>query len=418
MQQLIIDGGKTLSGTIKINGAKNSAVALLPAAILAENTATLYEIPPITDIDVLIDIIELLNSECIQEENKIVIKNDNLKNVTIPQELSQKLRASYYFMGALLAKFNHVEIYFPGGCNFGSRQIDFHLKGFESLGASVTILEDGKYVIDAQELKGADIYLDFPSVGATINLILAATKAKGKTVLNNAAKEPEIINVVNFLNSMGAKIIGAGTSTITIIGVDKLNDGFSEVIPDRIEAGTYIIAGALIGDNLKIENIIPQHISSLLTKLKEMNIPYKLEEDSITISKAHNIKPTNITTLVYPGFPTDLAQPITVLLSQAAGISIIEETIYKKRMGHVAYLNKMGCHIEINDNIEKITGPTNLIGTEVEASDLRAGATLFLAALIADGKTVIRNVEYILRGYANIVNKLSNVGAKIYLEEI
>lgn len=418
MQQLVIDGGKTLSGTIKINGAKNSAVALLPAAILAENTATLYEIPPITDIDVLIDIIELLNGECIQEENKIIIKNDNLKNVTIPQELSQKLRASYYFMGALLAKFNHVEIYFPGGCNFGSRQIDFHLKGFESLGASVTILEDGKYVIDAQELKGADIYLDFPSVGATINLILAATKAKGKTVLNNAAKEPEIINVVNFLNSMGAKIIGAGTSTITIIGVDKLNDGFSEVIPDRIEAGTYIIAGALIGDNLKIENIIPQHISSLLTKLKEMNIPYKLEEDSITISKAHNIKPTNITTLVYPGFPTDLAQPITVLLSQAAGISIIEETIYKKRMGHVAYLNKMGCHIEVNENIEKITGPTNLIGTEVEASDLRAGATLFLAALIADGKTVIRNVEYILRGYANIVNKLSNVGAKIYLEEI
>ncbi len=418
MQQLVIDGGKTLSGTIKINGAKNSAVALLPAAILAENTATLYEIPPITDIEVLIDIIELLNGECIQEENKIVIKNDNLKNVTIPQELSQKLRASYYFMGALLAKFNHVEIYFPGGCNFGSRQIDFHLKGFESLGASVTILEDGKYVIDAQELKGADIYLDFPSVGATINLILAATKAKGKTVLNNAAKEPEIINVVNFLNSMGAKIIGAGTSTITIIGVDKLNDGFSEVIPDRIEAGTYIIAGALIGDNLKIENIIPQHISSLLTKLKEMNIPYKLEEDSITISKAHNIKPTNITTLVYPGFPTDLAQPITVLLSQAAGISIIEETIYKKRMGHVAYLNKMGCHIEVNDNIEKITGPTNLIGTEVEASDLRAGATLFLAALIANGKTVIRNVEYILRGYANIVNKLSNVGAKIYLDEI
>lgn len=418
MQKLVIEGGNTLKGTIKINGAKNSVVALLPAAVLAENMATIYEIPNITDADALIDIINLLNGKCIKEDNKIIIDNSNLKNTTISQELSNKLRASYYFMGALLAKFKHVEIYSPGGCNFGSRQIDYHIKGFESLGATIEIQEDGKYIIDAKELKGTDIYLDFPSVGATINLILAATKATGRTVINNAAKEPEIINVVNFLNSMGAHIMGAGTSTITIMGTDKLHDGFVEVIPDRIEAGTYIIAGALIGENLTIENIIPQHISSLLTKLKEMNIPYNLGVDRITISKAKNFNSTKITTLVYPGFPTDLAQPMTVLLAKATGTSYIEETIYKKRMGHVEYLNKMGCNIEVNDNIEKILGPCDLNGTEVAASDLRAGATLFLAALVADGKTTITNVEYILRGYSNIVTKLSNVGAKILLEEI
>lgn len=418
MQKLVIEGGYKLKGTININGAKNSAVALLPASILANHTAIIYEIPNITDIDVLVEIIKVLNGKCTIKDNKFIIDTTNLQNALIPEKLSNKLRASYYFMGALLAKYKHVEIYFPGGCNFGERQIDFHLKGFEALGASVNILEDGKYVIDAQELKGANIYLDFPSVGATINLILAATKAEGKTVINNAAKEPEIINVVNFLNSMGAKILGAGTSTITIIGVQELHDGFAEVIPDRIEAGTYIIAGALMGDNLTINNIIPDHLASLLSKLKEMGIPFTLNDNSITLSKAKFIKPTNIKTLGYPGFPTDLAQPITVLLSKAQGVSKLEETIYKKRMGHVEYLNKMGCHIEFRDNIETITGPVNLVGTEVLASDLRAGATLFLAALTAEGETTITNVEHILRGYANIVSKLSNVGAKIRLEEI
>lgn len=418
MQRLVIEGGHPLTGTIRISGAKNSAVALIPAAILAENVATIYEIPNITDTEVLIDIVKLLNCKCEKIENKMIIDTTNLNNVVIPQELSNKLRASYYFMGALLTKFKHVEIYFPGGCNFGSRQIDFHLKGFESLGATIEIKEDGKYIIDAKELKGADINLDFPSVGATINLILAATKAQGRTTINNAAKEPEIINVVNFLNTMGAKIRGAGTETIIIDGTEKLHDGFVEVIPDRIEAGTYIIAGSLMGENLTIENIIPQHVSALLTKLKEMNINYELSVDKITISKAQNINPTKIKTLAYPGFPTDLAQPITVLLSKANGTSYLEETIYKKRMGHVEYLNKMGCNIEIQDNIEIIKGQCELKGTEVAASDLRAGATLFLAALTANGKTIITNVEHILRGYTNLVNKLSDVGAKIHLEEI
>ncbi len=418
MQKLIIEGGHLLSGTININGAKNSAVALLPASILTDTTATISNIPNITDIDVLTEIITILNGKCTIQNNEFIIDTTNMQNAVIPEKLSNKLRASYYFMGALLAKYHHVEIYFPGGCNFGNRQIDFHLKGFEALGATVNILDDGKYVIDAKELTGANIYLDFPSVGATINLILAATKATGKTIINNAAKEPEIINVVNFLNNMGAKILGAGTSTITIIGVDHLHEGFVEVIPDRIEAGTYIIAGALVGQDLKINNIIPEHLSSLLSKLQEMNIPFNITDNSITLSKATNIKPTNIKTLGYPGFPTDLAQPITVLLTKAQGISKLEETIYKKRMGHVEYLNKMGCHIEVTDNIETITGPTNLIGTQVSASDLRAGATLFLAALIATGETTILNVEHILRGYANIVSKLSNVGAKIHLEEI
>ena len=417
MQKLVIQGGNTLSGTIRINGAKNSVVALLPAAILSDEETTIYNVPKITDVEVLKQIIELLNGKLEVQEDSIKIDSSNIINTTIPEELSNKLRASYYFMGALLSKFKHVEIYFPGGCNFGARQIDYHLKGFESLGATIT-MDGDKFIIDAKELKGSEIALNFASVGATINLMLAAVKAEGETVIYNAAKEPEIVNVASFLNNMGANIRGAGTSTIRITGVKKLGRAIVDVIPDRIEAGTYIIAGALLGDNLKISNIIPEHLSSLLVKLKDMNVNYTLANDEIIISKCNNLKATDIKTQVYPGYPTDLAQPICVLLASAEGTSHVTETIYTKRMGHVEYLKQMGANIEIQDNVEIITGPSKFIGTDVEASDLRAGATLFLAALAAEGETTITNIQYILRGYENLVKKLSNVGANITIKEI
>ncbi len=417
MKKLVIQGGKTLSGTIKINGAKNSVVALLPAAILSDEETTIYNVPHITDVDVLKEIIELLNGHLVVLEDSIQIDSKNIINTTIPEELSNKLRASYYFMGALLSRFKHVEIYFPGGCNFGARQIDYHLKGFEALGATIT-MEGSKFIIDAKELKGTEIALDFASVGATINLMLASVKAEGETIIYNAAKEPEIVNVASFLNNMGAKIRGAGTSTIKITGVEKLGRAMVDVIPDRIEAGTYLIAGALLGDNLTIANIIPEHLSSLLVKLKEMNVKYKQSQNEITISKCENLKATDIKTQVYPGYPTDLAQPICVLLAKAKGTSHVIETIYEKRMGHVKYLQEMGAHIEVQNNVETITGPCEFLGTDVSASDLRAGATLFLAALTAKGKTTITNIEYILRGYENLVKKLSDVGANIEIQEI
>ena len=417
MKKMIIKGGKKLSGTIHINGAKNSAVALLPAAILSSDSTTIKNIPNITDIEVLEEIITLLNGKIEKKEDSLTIDSSHIINKTIPQKLSTKLRASYYFMGALLAKFKHVEIYYPGGCNFGARQIDFHLKGFEKLGATVQT-EGEKFIIHAQKLTGAIINLPFASVGSTINLMLVATLAEGKTIITNAAKEPEIENIANFLNSMGAKITGVGTSCIEIIGVDYLGSANIEVIPDRIEAGTYIIAGCLVGENLKINNINPEHLKSLLNTLDKMNIAYKLEKNAITVSKSKNAKATNIKTDVYPGFPTDLAQPISVLLASANGSSTIEETIYQKRMGHVLYLQKMGANIKLENNIEKINGPTTFHGTEVLASDLRAGATLFLAALTTPEETIISNVEFILRGYEKIVKKLSSVGANIQIEEI
>ena len=317
-------------------------------------------------------------------------------------------------MSALLGKYKKVEMYFPGGCSIGARPIDQTLKAFESLGAKV-VEKNNKYTITAEELIGTDISLDMPSVGATINAMLVSTKAKGITKIYNAAKEPEIVSVATFLNNMGAKIKGAGTSTIIIEGVNTLNGAFTEVIPDRIEAGTYIIAGALLGDNLKISNIIPKHVESLTEKLKEMGVPLVIKEDSIIVSKANNLKPVKVKTLGYPGFPTDLQQPLTTLLTQANGTSVLEETIYENRFKNVEYLNKMGADIEIIGQKIKVKGPTKLNGTNVEATDLRAGACMVLAALIADNTTYINSIEHVLRGYENIIEKLSNVGAKIEL---
>ena len=420
MKEIIINGGKTLSGNISIGGAKNSVVALIPAALLSNDVCNINKVPNISDKDALIDILKVLSVNASFKETSIIIDSTNLQNKVIPEDLSQKLRASYYFMGVLLAKFKHVEMYLPGGCNIGTRPIDLHLKGFEALGAKVFHDEKThKYTLEADELIGTRIKLDFASVGATINIMYAACLAKGTTILENAAKEIEIINIADFLNKMGAKINGAGTSTITIEGVEKLKGATIDVIPDRIEAGTYLMIGAMIGDNLSVCGIEPSQLKALFDKFDDMGIKYKIADDKVTISKSNNIMPINIKTLVYPGFPTDLGQPMSVLLTQANGTSYFEETIWEKRMQHVKYLNMMGANIKLQDNTHSIiNGPTKLKGCHINATDLRGGAALVMAGLIAEGTTTISNIEYILRGYENLINKLSKVGADIKIIDV
>lgn len=412
MQKIKIQGGKELTGVINIGGAKNAAVALLPATILCDEETNILNVPDITDKLALIDIIKVLNGKVSEQRGLLTIDASKIISREIKSELSTRLRASYYFMGALLGRTKHVEIHFPGGCQIGERKIDFHLKGFEALGATITEKDD-LYILDAKELHGAKIYLDFASVGATINIMFAAVKAKGTTVINNAAKEPEIVNVATFLNNMGAKITGSGTSKITIEGVDYLHKAMIEVIPDRIEAGTYIIAGAMLGKNLIINNIIKEHLQALFSKLEEIGIDMDIKENSVVINKVAKMKPINVTTLTYPGFPTDIAQPMSVLLTQCDGTSILEETIYSNRMGQVPFLNNMGADITIQKSTAYIKGPTTLTGEEVISSDLRAGAALVLAGLIANKTTIINEIDHILRGYEHIIEKLSRVGADI-----
>ena len=414
MKVLEINGNKTLSGTIRISGAKNASVALIPAALLADTESTIVNVPEITDTDRLVDILNYLGVKTSRASESIVINPETLENKEIPEELSNKLRASYYFMSALLGKYKYVEMYFPGGCNIGARPIDQTLKSFRALGATVEE-KDNHYKIYAEELKGARICLDMPSVGATINAILAAVRAKGETIIENAAREPEVVNVATFLNSMGAKITGAGTSEIKIQGVDSLKGTYTEVIPDRIEAGTYVILGALIGNRLKVYNIIPEHIEMLTLKLKEMGVDIEIGDDYVITSKSGNLKPVSIKTQGYPGFATDLQQPITTLLTQCNGVSTLEETIYENRFQNVPYLNEMGADIKIDGRKLEINGSTKLTGKEVKATDLRAGSCLVLAGLTAEGKTRITNVEHVLRGYENLIEKLTDVGADIKL---
>lgn len=416
MKEIIINGKKELSGTIRISGAKNAAVAVIPASILSDEEVTLCNVPEISDIDSLEEILKFLNIDVKRSTEAMIINPKNIKNKPIPERISEKLRASYYFMGALLAKYKHVEMYFPGGCKIGSRPINLHLEGFKKLGAKIKI-EGNKYILDANKLKGNNIYLDVASVGATINIMLVATKAEGQTIIENAAREPEIVNVATFLNNMGANITGAGTSVIKIRGVKQLKKGFIEIIPDRIEAGTYTIIGSLIGKNLKISNIIPEHIESLTSKLKEAGANIIIEEDSIICKKHKTLKAIDIRTYYYPGFPTDLQQPMSTFLTQCVGTSKIEETIYENRFMHIPYLKSMGADIDIKNNLAIIKGKNHLKGSSVTATDLRAGAALVIAGLIADGKTTITGIEHILRGYEGIIEKLSSVGADIKIEE-
>ena len=413
MKVIEINGGKELEGSIKISGAKNATVALIPATILAtEGISTLCNVPDITDTDNLVNILEYLGCKVTRNTETMTIDASNIQNKEISYEFSSKLRASYYFMGVLLARFKKVKMSFPGGCNIGKRPIDLHLKAFEAMGATVRY-DNSIFYIEAEELKGADIYLDIASVGATINIMLASSLAKGTTIIHNAAKEPEIVNVATFINNMGGKITGAGTHTIKIEGVNELEGCFDEIIPDRIEAGTYLMLGALATKRLKVYNIIPEHLASLVSKLQEMKIKLDIGDDYITVYESNNLKPINVQTLIYPGFPTDLQQPLSTLLTKADGVSSIEETIWENRFMHVEELNKMGAKISVVGDKAYITGPTYLKGREVHATDLRGGAAVLLAGLAAVGKTRILNAEHILRGYEGIENKLIEIGADI-----
>ena len=367
MHRIITYGGEKLRGEIKISGSKNSAVALIPAAVLCDEEITIANVPNISDIKALDEILNLLGANVKKEGELMKIDSSKIENKLIPEVVSKKLR--YYFMGALLGRFKKVEIYFPGGCSIGERPINLHLKGFKALGATIEE-NDNLFTITADELKGAKINLDFASVGATINIMLAAVKAKGTTIITNAAKEPHIVNVATFLNNMGAKISGAGTSEIKIVGVNYLHSCFHEVVPDYIEAGTYMILASALGDDITISNMIPEHVESLISKLEDIGVPMEIGIDFIRIKSPKQLKSTNIKTQVYPGFPTDLQQPMATLLTQASGRSIINETIWENRFLNLLELNKMGATTELLTNQKAIiVGPSKLVGKKVKASN-------------------------------------------------
>lgn len=413
-----IEGGHLLEGEVRISGAKNATVALIPAAVLANGPVTIVGIPQIADVDALSRILGILNVDVNEvAEDHLIINPTHMKNVDLDDDSVTKLRASYYFMGALLGKYGYVRMKMPGGCYLGPRPIDLHLKGFEALGATVTY-DKGCYTIEAKELKGTKIFLDIASVGATINILMAAVYAKGRTVIENAAKEPEIIDVATLLNKMGARIRGAGTNVITIDGVNSLSGCFHEIIPDRIEAGTFIIIAAAAAKKMTIRNIIPQHLDALLSKLEEMGVKMDVGVDQLTIEHTGNLKGIDVTTKPYPGFATDLQQPLTTLLTQAEGESHVVETIYTERFKHCLELQKMGADIELMNGASLIHGPTKLDGCKVAATDLRCGAAMIIAGLIADGVTEISNVYHIDRGYSEIDSKLKALGANIWRETV
>ena len=417
MQKLYVEGGSRLRGTVKIGGAKNSAVALLPATILADSDVVIEGLPDISDIVILSELIEEIGGKVSREGSSITIDPTQMTSMPLPNGKVKKLRASYYFMGAMLGRFGRAVIGLPGGCHIGPRPIDQHIKGFEALGATVTN-EQGAIYLRAEELTGARIYLDVVSVGATINIMLAAVRAKGKTVIENAAREPEIIDVATLLTSMGAKIKGVGTDVIRIEGVDQLSGCTHTIIPDRIEAGTYIALAAAQGEDVLIDNVIPQHLEPVIAKLREMGVDVEEGEESLRIRKSDNLSPVDIKTLVYPGFATDLQQPFTALMTKAEGTSIVTDTIYSARFKHVDELRRMNAKIKVEGSSAIIYGPAKLQGARVRASDLRAGASLIIAGLMAEGITEITGVEHIERGYEHLIEKLQNLGAKIWKEEM
>lgn len=419
MEKLMIEGGYPLEGTVHISGAKNSAVALIPATILAESTVTIDGLPNISDVRILRDLLEEIGGEAYLDENQTLTVNpENMIAMPLPNGKVKKLRASYYLMGAMLGRFKKAVIGLPGGCNLGPRPIDQHIKGFEALGAKVTN-EQGAIYLRADELVGARIYLDVVSVGATINIMLAAVRAKGQTIIENAAKEPEIIDVATLLTSMGARIKGAGTDVIRIDGVETMHGCRHSIIPDRIEAGTYMILAASMGQQVLLDNVIPLHLESLIAKLREMGVFIETKDDQVLVYRGNNpLKSVDIKTLVYPGFPTDLQQPFTSLLTSSEGTSIVTDTIYSARFKHIDELRRMGANVKVEGRSAIINGPAKLEGAKVKASDLRAGAALVVAGLMAEGVTEISGLEHIDRGYESLVDKLKGLGAKVWRESL
>ena len=419
MRKIIINGGKKLQGEVTVSGAKNSVVALIPAIILSDGVVTLDGVPAISDVDNLIEIIEVMGGSVKRDGETLEIDPRGVKDMPMPFGKINSLRASYYFYGSLLGRYGQATVGLPGGCDLGPRPIDLHLKAFEAMGASISYeAESMRIATDAgQRIQGAHIYMDTVSVGATINTMLAAAKADGRTVIENAAREPEIIDVATLLNNMGARVRGAGTEIITIDGVESLHGTRHQVIPDRIEAGSYIAMAAAIGKGIKIKNVLYEHLESFIAKLEAMGVRMIVEEDAIFVEEQGDLKPIDIKTSPYPGFATDLQQPMTPLLLKASGRGKIIDTIYEKRVNHVPELARMGADIQVLGGQIVYNGPTQLSGVPVKASDLRAGAALVTAGLMADGQTEITNIEFILRGYSNIIEKLSDLGADIRLIE-
>ena len=415
MEKFVINGGRKLCGTLQISGGKNTAVAVIPAALLIEGKATIENVPDVADVRVLINIIAQLGAKVEKiDRNTFTIDSTNIINYRAPYELVGKLRASSYLMGALLGRCNSAEVALPGGCDFGGvRPIDQHIKGFELLGASVHI-EKGAVFASADELKGTNIYFDKVSVGATINIMLASVRAKGTTIIENAAKEPHIVDVANFLNAMGANIRGAGTDVIRIKGASKLGGGnVYSVIPDQIETGTYMIAAAATGGDLTITGIIPKHMESLMSKLTEMNVGVEEGGNYVRVYDNGSLKPVTVKTQPYPGFPTDLQPQISTLLCMAKGTSTVYETIYESRFQYTEELVRMGATIKAENSTAIIQGACKLSGAHVKSNDLRAGAALVIAGLMAEGKTEVYNIKYIDRGYEDIEQKLNSLGADI-----
>lgn len=418
MDKLVVNGGNPLFGNVEIGGAKNAAVAILPASIMAsEGIGHIDNIPDIQDIQCLERIVTSLGCKVKRVNNSIDIDSTKLISVEANTPDVRKMRASYYLVGALLGRFGKARVDLPGGCPIGVRPIDQHIKGFEALGAKVKI-DHGTIDVRADKLIGTNIYFDVVSVGATINLMLASVFAEGTTVLENAAKEPHIVDVANFLNSMGANIKGAGTDVIRISGVKKLKGCTYSVIPDQIEAATYMIAVAACGGEVTVKNVIPKHLESISAKLIEMGAKVDEGDDYVTVKSDKNLKGVNIKTLPYPGFPTDAQQPMSTLLSVAKGRSIINESIWESRFKHVDELKKMGANIKVEGRIAIIDGVEKLTGANIKATDLRAGAAMIIAALIAEGKSEISCVEHIDRGYPHIENKFRKLGADIRREKI
>ncbi|HET7521783.1 MAG TPA: UDP-N-acetylglucosamine 1-carboxyvinyltransferase [Bacillales bacterium] len=414
MEKIIVRGGRRLNGTVKVEGAKNAVLPVIAASLLARNgTSTLYNVPALADVYTIEEVLRHLNADIQFENNTVTVRAGNLLNTEAPFEYVRKMRASFLVMGSLLARVGHARIALPGGCAIGSRPIDQHLKGFEAMGAKVKV---GNGFIEAwarQRLKGAKIYLDFPSVGATENIMMAATLARGTTTIENAAEEPEIVCLANYLNAMGAKVRGAGTGTIRIEGVDELIGAEHDIIPDRIEAGTFMVAGAVTGGNVYVQGAVPEHLRALIAKMEEMGVTIVEEEDGLRVIGPNRLKAVDIKTMPYPGFPTDMQPQIMALLLKADGTGVISETVFENRFMHVEEFRRMSGDIKIEGRSAIVSGPNQLQGAEVSATDLRAGSALALAGLMADGVTQITGLEHIDRGYVDFAEKLEALGADI-----
>ena len=415
MEQYIIKGGKTLAGEVTIGGAKNAALGILAAAIMSNETVTIDNLPDVRDINVLLQAIECIGARVERiDRHSVKINGSNVNCFNVDYEYIRKIRASYYLLGALLGKHKVANVALPGGCNIGNRAIDQHIKGFEALGATV-VIQHGMIKASADELTGSHIYLDCASVGATINIMLAAILADGQTIIENVAKEPHVVDVANFLNSMGANIKGAGTDVIRIKGVESLNNkGVTyTIIPDQIEAGTFMCAAAATKGDVLIKNVIPKHLEAITAKLEEMGVQVEEFDDAVRVVASKRLEHTHVKTLTYPGFPTDMQPQITALLALSEGTSIVTETIFENRFKYVDELVRMGATIKVESNTAIIDGVKGLSGAIVSAPDLRAGAALVIAGLVADGFTTVEMVEYIERGYEDFEKKLKALGASM-----